>query len=83
MARHIFSVIALWDEEAKVFYSESDIDGLTIETATIEEFEAVLLELGPDMILANHILKPENANLSLADLIPTIVLQKPQTLARA
>ena len=82
MIRRTFNVAALWDEKVAIFYCESDIDGLHIEAATIEEFEAVMLELGPEMILANHILKPENANLSLADLIPTIVLQKPQAVAR-
>ena len=31
-----FYVRALWDEEAKRFYSESDIHGLHIETDTVE-----------------------------------------------
>ena len=38
MARHIFTVKALFDEEAIVFYCESDIDGLHIETKSLEEF---------------------------------------------
>jgi len=83
MIRRTFNVAALWDEEAGIFYCESDIDGLHIEAATIEEFEAVMLELGPEMILANHILKPENANMSLSDMIPAILWQRPQNLTHA
>jgi hypothetical protein len=39
-----FFVKALWDEEAKVCSSESDIEGLHIEASSIEEFEAVMNE---------------------------------------
>lgn len=78
MVRRIFTVAALWDAEAKIFYSESDIDGLHIEAETIKEFENLMMELGPDLILANHILRPENANLPLSDMIPAIQLQLPQ-----
>lgn len=55
MKRHVFTVKALWDEEAKVFYSKSDIDGLHIEAKTFEEFEKILMELEPDLIMANHV----------------------------
>ena len=54
MARRSFSVRALWDEEAKVFYSQSDIIGLHIETRTIDEFEAVLADVAYCLIAANH-----------------------------
>ena len=36
-----FYVKAIWDPEAEVWCSESDIPGLVIETATLAEFEAV------------------------------------------
>ena len=39
--RHFF-IKAIWDDEAQVFYSESDIKGLHIEAETLAEFEAVL-----------------------------------------
>ncbi len=78
MARRSFSVRALWDEDAKVFYSESDIIGLHIEAKTIEEFEAVLMDVGPDLIIANHISKPDLMNSSLSDLIPAIIWQRPE-----
>ncbi|WP_165215168.1 DUF1902 domain-containing protein [Affinirhizobium pseudoryzae] len=55
MARRIYSVKALWDDEAKVFYSESDIEGLHIEAPTIEAFEEVLFDAAVELIVANHI----------------------------
>ncbi len=54
MTKRVFSVSAVWDDEAKVHYSQSDIDGLHIEAATLEEFEDLLMELGPEMIRSNH-----------------------------
>ncbi|MGF9562736.1 DUF1902 domain-containing protein [Neorhizobium sp. JUb45] len=49
-----FFVHAIWDDEAKVFYSESDIDGLHIEAPTMDVFEEVVLDVAADMIAANH-----------------------------
>lgn len=83
MAKRTFVVSAVWDEESQVFYSESDIDGLHIEAQDLEEFEEILMELGPELALSNHLLKPENASASLADMIPAILWQKPQTQANA
>ncbi len=79
MAKRSFSVRALWDEDAKVFYSKSDIIGLHIEAKTIDEFEAVLLEVGPDLIVANHISKPDLMNSSLGELIPAIIWERPES----
>ncbi len=55
MARHVFTVKALFDEEAKIYYSESDIDGLHIEADSIDEFEKIMLELAPELALVNHL----------------------------
>lgn len=78
MARHMFTVKVLWDEEAKVFFSESDIDGLHIEAKTLEEFEKIMMELAPELALANHLLNCDLTKVSLADMIPAISLQKSQ-----
>ena len=78
MKRHVFIVKALWDKEAKVFYSESDIDGLYIEAKNLKEFEEIMMDLAPDLILANHFSKRDNSSASLADMIPAISLQVPQ-----
>jgi len=83
MAKRTFVVTAIWDEEAGVFYSQSDIDGFHIEAATIEEFEALLMEIGPEMALANHLLPGADPHVSLVDLIPAILWQKPQKMAIA
>lgn len=52
--KRVFTVEAIWDEEAKVFYSESDISGLHIETRTLEEFEEVMNDVTAELIVANH-----------------------------
>lgn len=75
MSRRNFTVVAKWDEDAQVFYSESDIIGLHIEAATIEEFQLMVQREAPDLIVANHISKPELARSNIRDLIPAIFLQ--------
>ena len=49
----IYHVRAIWDPEASVWTSESDIPGLVIEANTLAEFESLMCELGPEMILTN------------------------------
>lgn len=73
-----FYVKALWDEDAKVFVCESDIEGLHIEAETLDEFERLIHEHARELALQNHILNQTGAaNLTLADLIPGIVWQRP------
>lgn len=78
MARRNFIVHARWDEDAKVFYSESDIIGLHIETDTLEEFEQVAMRDAPDLIVANHMTGAELSRGSIADLIPAIFMRGPE-----
>ena len=52
--KRTFWVRARWDSEAQVYWSESDIRGLHIEAATLDEFQDVLREVVPDLIAANH-----------------------------
>jgi hypothetical protein len=49
-----YYVKALWDPEAKVWYSESDIPGLVIETHTLGEFELLMMDLAPEMLAENE-----------------------------
>jgi len=72
-----FYVKALWDEEAGVFYSESDIVGLHIEAATIEDFVATMEELAPQMVVENHVTKQDLTKKSLLEMISSIVFQPP------
>ena len=47
-----FLVKAVWDEEARVFYSDSDIVGLHIEAETLEEFREIMVDIAPELIKA-------------------------------
>lgn len=80
MQKHYY-VRAIWDDEAKTYYTESDISGLHIETASLDEFEDLVFELGPEMIMANHLSAEEIAGTPLRQLVPTIVFQRPQVAA--
>jgi hypothetical protein len=77
MDRRTFTVTAIWDDEAKVYYSESDIIGLHIEAATLEEFEAVMLDVAPSLVVRNHYSKSDLMTRPMADLIPAILWQRP------
>lgn len=74
-----FSIKALWDEEAEVFFSESDIIGLHIEADTIEEFEEIIHECAVELIIENHFQAQEMATRSIRDLVPAILWQRPET----
>ena len=67
-----FHITAVWDEDSGVFYSDSNIVGLHIEAETIEEFLAIAIDLGPEMILANHVTNDDLLTKPLKDLIPVI-----------
>ncbi len=48
-----YHVKAIWDSEASVWISETDIPGLVIEADTLAEFEDLLQSLGPEMLAEN------------------------------
>ena len=52
--KRTFTVKAVWDEEVQVFYAQSDIEGLHIEAVSLEEFEEIMLDAAPELIMANH-----------------------------
>lgn len=81
MAKNTFYVKALWDGEAGVFYSESDITGLHIEAETLDEFKSLMDELARDLIVENHISKADFSQGRIADLMPTIYWQAPDGVA--
>ncbi|MEO9685693.1 MAG: DUF1902 domain-containing protein [Tateyamaria sp.] len=72
-----FYIKALWDEESGVFYSESDIMGLHIEAETVEEFQAIMKDLAPAMIMENHVSKKDFSKKSILDMIPSIFFTPP------
>ena len=48
-----FYVKAIWDPEAAVWVSESNILGLVVETATLAEFEAMARQFAPELLAEN------------------------------
>lgn len=52
--KSLYYVKAIWDEEASVWVSETDIPGLVIEANTLAEFESLMLELAPEMLADNE-----------------------------
>ena len=83
MTKRTFVVKAVWDDEAKVFFCESDIFGLHVEAETIDEFEAVVLNVAIELIVANHISATDLAEKPLSELIPAILWQRPDILPAA
>ena len=68
--RHFF-VKAIWDDQVRVFHSESDIKGVHTEPETLEEFEAVLDATASQLIFDNHFSAQQISKLRLSDLMPT------------
>jgi hypothetical protein len=48
-----YEVMAIWDAEAKVFTSQSNIPGLVVEAETFEEFVDIVEALAPEVLEAN------------------------------
>ena len=49
-----YYVKAVWDPEASVWISETDIPGLVIEADTLAEFEQAMLQYAPEILAANE-----------------------------
>lgn len=49
-----FRVTALWDSEAGVFHSESDIPGLVVEAETFDAFVDLVRGLAPEVLADNR-----------------------------
>jgi hypothetical protein len=76
MTNRSFYVRAVWDTEEELFFSESNIIGLHLEAPTFEAFEEALMDVAPDLIVANHLTAADLANTPLRDLVPAIVIEK-------
>ena len=77
--KRIFPVKAVWDGEAQVFYTQSDIEGLHIEATSLDEFEEIMLAAAPELIMANHRTSSEISEHPLKDLVPAILWQRSET----
>ncbi len=49
-----FYVKALWDDKHKLYYSDSNIRGLNLETESLDEFWDLVDHFAPDLIYCNH-----------------------------
>jgi Domain of unknown function (DUF1902) len=76
-----FTVEAIWDDEAGVYFAKTDIIGLAIEAVTLDEFEEVLNEFAGELIIANHMTSEELASFPIKDLMPLIIWQRPVAIA--
>ena len=68
-----FYVRAMWDAEAEVYYSETDIPGLVVEAATPAEFQALVTQLAPEMLA-------DNAGIHSASVAITLSFERSLTL---
>ena len=48
-----YSIRAIWDAEAKVYYSETNVPGLVVEAGSLVEFVSIAEELLPEILEAN------------------------------
>jgi hypothetical protein len=77
MDKRHFHVRAVWDDEAKVYFSESDIIGLHVEAERLDEFERLVNAEAAELIVANHLTADDLASRPLRDLIPALIWQSP------
>lgn len=76
-----FTVTPLWDDEASVWVSESDIIGLHIEADTLKAFEALVMDFAPEMIVENHWGAAALASVPLRDIVPIVRINAPGKLS--
>lgn len=79
-----FYVKAIWDDESKIWISETDIEGLFINARNLDEFEEVVNEFAGGLVLENH-WRRENVPLEMiGGTVPIILWQRPiETLKAA
>jgi hypothetical protein len=83
MKQRSFHVRAVWDAESGVYVCESDIVGLHIEAATVDEFEEAMMDVAPELIVANHMSAADIAGTPYKDLIPAIIWERPEAKPKA
>ena len=71
----LFYIRPVWDDEAKVYISASNIIGLNIEAETADEIYEIAKDCAVDLIIANHLSDLDILNNPIKDLIPFIHFQ--------
>ena len=54
-----------------------------VPSAPLDEFESLIVDLAPDLIIENHLSTEEVNTTPLRDLIPSIVLREPRPIEGA
>ena len=72
MTQRNFEVEAVWDDDASVWISRSDIVGLHVEAETLQDFQNRVREFAAELIVTNHYADKEIDRSDLAALIPAI-----------
>jgi Domain of unknown function (DUF1902) len=81
--KRAFFVKAIWDDEAKVWISETDIEGLFINAKDLDEFEEVVNEFAGELVLENH-WRQEKVPLEVINsTVPIILWQRPEEARHA
>ncbi|MEM1302377.1 MAG: DUF1902 domain-containing protein [Pseudomonadota bacterium] len=75
-----FYVQPIWDAEAEVWITESNIEGLHLEAKSLPEFNDLVQEFAGELILANHMSDAEITRDTIGTSIPTVVIQQPGSL---
>lgn len=81
--KRTFYVKALWDDEVKVWYSETDISGLFINAKDLDEFEEVIAEFAGELVLENHWRRSEIPKDIINNTVPIILWQRPSVTRHA
>jgi|HubBroStandDraft_5_1064220.scaffolds.fasta_scaffold258402_1 hypothetical protein len=66
MMKSSYYVRAVWDPDASVWISETDVPGLVIEASTLTEFEVLVWELAPEMLAENEAEIPANVSIDFS-----------------
>jgi Domain of unknown function (DUF1902) len=81
--KRTFYVKAIWDDEAKVWISDTDIKGLFINAKDLDEFEEVVNEFAGELVLENHWRSEDVPSDVIGSTIPIILWQRPDNKLQA
>jgi Domain of unknown function (DUF1902) len=81
--KRTFYVKAIWDDEAKIWISETDIQGLFINAKDLDEFEEVVNEFAGELVLENHWRHEKVPPEVIGNTVPIILWQRPDDARQA
>lgn len=73
-----YYVLPVWDDEAQVWVTDSDILGLHVEAETLERFFEEVDLFARDLIVENHLSDDAVGDRPLAQVIPAIRYHAPR-----